>query len=249
MYCSRDYNYSSRFNQQYEKPTQYSTTRRLRNLIYDYKDAFSLRDEIGTCPNIKVEIDVMDNNPFFIRPFHAKEEDKAISDKEMKRLCYLGILSRQIEDDSNLHKIIPISFNIWEVLQESYHNMVADTYKVQTRAQAKAQTNTSTVVNAQPVAQKFTLQIVKIPTKTEKKKDIKMPPSRIIQQPPRNIVLPPGSVLPPIVMPPSVRLPLKPPNVDKTTAGPDLELDPNMDIEQNSPHQEAVHNQNLCRPR
>ena len=23
MYCSRDYNYSSRFNQQYEKPTQY----------------------------------------------------------------------------------------------------------------------------------------------------------------------------------------------------------------------------------
>ena len=25
---------------------------KLRNLIYDYKDAFSLRDEIGTCPNI-----------------------------------------------------------------------------------------------------------------------------------------------------------------------------------------------------
>ena len=65
---------------------------KLRNLIYDYKDAFSLRDEIGMCPNIKVEIDVMDNSPFFIRPFHAKEEDKAILDKEMKRLCYLGIL-------------------------------------------------------------------------------------------------------------------------------------------------------------
>ena len=29
---------------------------------------------------------------FFIRPFHAKEEDKAILDKEMKRLCYLEIL-------------------------------------------------------------------------------------------------------------------------------------------------------------
>ena len=51
---------------------------KLRSLIYDYKDAFSLRDEIGTCPNIKVEIDVMDNSPFFISPFHAKEEDKAI---------------------------------------------------------------------------------------------------------------------------------------------------------------------------
>ena len=28
MYCSRDHNYSSRFNQQYEKSTQYSATRR-----------------------------------------------------------------------------------------------------------------------------------------------------------------------------------------------------------------------------
>ena len=26
------------------------------------------------------------------KAFHAKEEDKAILDKEMKRLCYLGIL-------------------------------------------------------------------------------------------------------------------------------------------------------------
>ena len=42
--------------------------------------------------NIKVEIDVTDSSPFFIRPFHAREEDKAILDKEMKRLCYLGIL-------------------------------------------------------------------------------------------------------------------------------------------------------------
>ena len=59
-------------------------------LIYKYKDAFSLRDEI--CPNIEVEIDVMDKSPFFIRPVHVREEDKALLDKEMKRLCYLGIL-------------------------------------------------------------------------------------------------------------------------------------------------------------
>ena len=63
----------------------------VRSLIYKYKDAFSLRDEIGTCPNIEVEIDIMDKSPFFIRPFHAREEDKALLDKEMKRLCYLGI--------------------------------------------------------------------------------------------------------------------------------------------------------------
>ena len=65
---------------------------KLRNLIYEYKDAFSLRDKIGTCPSIKVEIDITDSSPFFIRPFHAREEDKAILDKEMKRLSYLGIL-------------------------------------------------------------------------------------------------------------------------------------------------------------
>ena len=65
---------------------------KLRNLIYEYKDAFSLRDEIGMCPNNRVEIDVTDTRPFFIRPVYAKEEDKMILDKEMKRLCYLGIL-------------------------------------------------------------------------------------------------------------------------------------------------------------
>ena len=47
---------------------------KLKDLIYDYKDVFSLRDEIGTCPNIKVEIDVMDYSPFFIRPFHAPKK-------------------------------------------------------------------------------------------------------------------------------------------------------------------------------
>ena len=64
----------------------------VRDMLYEYKDAFSLRDEIGTCPNIEVEIDIMDKIPFFIRPYHAKEEDKNTLDKEMKRLCYLGIL-------------------------------------------------------------------------------------------------------------------------------------------------------------
>ena len=61
-------------------------------MLYKYKEAFSLRDEIGTCPNIEVEIDAMDKSPFFIRPYHVKEEDKAKTDKEMKWLCYSGIL-------------------------------------------------------------------------------------------------------------------------------------------------------------
>ena len=62
------------------------------DMLYQYKNTFILRDEIGTCPNIEVEIDVTDKSPFFIRPCHIKEEDKNFIDKEMKRLCYLSIL-------------------------------------------------------------------------------------------------------------------------------------------------------------
>ena len=64
----------------------------VRDLLHEYKDTFSLRGEIGTCPNIEVEIDVTDRNPFFIRPYCAKEEVKNTLDKEMNGLCYLDIL-------------------------------------------------------------------------------------------------------------------------------------------------------------
>ena len=65
---------------------------KVMDMLYKYKEAFSLRDEIGTCPNTEVQIEVTDKSPFFIRPYHVREEDKAVIDKEMKRLCYMGIL-------------------------------------------------------------------------------------------------------------------------------------------------------------
>ena len=65
---------------------------KVMDMLYKYKEPFSLRDEIGTCPNIEVEIEVTDWSPFFMRPYHVREEDKVIIDKEMKRLCYMGIL-------------------------------------------------------------------------------------------------------------------------------------------------------------
>ena len=52
------------------------------NMLYKYKDAFSSREEKGTCPNIEVEIDVTDKSPFSIRPYHIKEENKKILDKK-----------------------------------------------------------------------------------------------------------------------------------------------------------------------
>ena len=54
------------------------------DMLYKYKEALSLRDEIGTCPNIVVEINVTDKSPFFIKPCHVIEEDKKVIDKEMK---------------------------------------------------------------------------------------------------------------------------------------------------------------------
>ena len=66
----------------------------LMEIILKYKKAFSLRDEIGECPNIKVDIDVIDDTPFFVRPFPISEEDKPIMDWQIQRLVSLGILTR-----------------------------------------------------------------------------------------------------------------------------------------------------------
>ena len=35
----------------------------LMNTIKEHKQAFSLRDEIGQCPNTKIDIDVIDDSP------------------------------------------------------------------------------------------------------------------------------------------------------------------------------------------
>ena len=80
------------------------------DMLYKYKEAFSLRDEIGTCPNIEVEIEVTDKSPFYIRPYRVREEDKAVIDKEIKRLCYMGILIEGFSAYSSLVMLISRKF-------------------------------------------------------------------------------------------------------------------------------------------
>ena len=75
-------------------------------LLYKYKEAFSIRDEIGTCQNIEVEIDVTAKSAFFIRPYHLKEEDKNFICKEVKCLYYLGILKEGFSAYSSLVMLI-----------------------------------------------------------------------------------------------------------------------------------------------
>ena len=55
------------------------------DLVITYKEAFSLRDEIGKCPDIKASIEVNDPSTFFVRPFPIAEEDKPLMDKCMKK--------------------------------------------------------------------------------------------------------------------------------------------------------------------
>ena len=177
---------------------------------------------------IKRLLEVLSSYSFNL--YYIKGKDMILSD----------FLSRQIEDDSNLHEIIPISFNIQEILQESYHSMVMDTYNVQMRAQAKAQANAPTAVDTQPIAQKVTPNSDKLPSEMKEKSNIKRLPSRIIQQSPEGIALPPETIFSPVVVPPNIRPPLKLPNVKETIASPNLGPDLKMDIEENSPHQEGI---------
>ena len=65
---------------------------KVMDMLYKYKDAFSLRDDIGTYP--------------YIRPYHVREEDKVVIDKEMKRLCYMGILKGGFSAYSSLVMLI-----------------------------------------------------------------------------------------------------------------------------------------------
>ena len=67
---------------------------RLMKMLIKYRDAFSLRDKIGECPNLEADIKVIDESPFFVRPFPISESDKPFMDKQMERLVSLGILSK-----------------------------------------------------------------------------------------------------------------------------------------------------------
>ena len=86
---------------------------------------------------IKRLLEILSSDSFNL--YYIKGKDTILSD----------FLSRQIEEDSNPHEIIPISFNIQEILQDNYHQLTTETYNVEMRAQAKAQADTPSMQNTQ----------------------------------------------------------------------------------------------------
>ena len=83
-----------------------SEKKELITIIYKHKAAFSLCNEIGQCPNIKKDIEVIDESPFFVGPFPISEIDKPIMDWQMERLVSLGILSKDSTSHTSLVMLI-----------------------------------------------------------------------------------------------------------------------------------------------
>ena len=75
---------------------------------------------------IKRLLEVLSSYSFNL--YYIKGKDMALSD----------VLSRQPGDNSDPHQIIPISFNMKEILKRSYQNALKDTFMVQTWSQTKS---------------------------------------------------------------------------------------------------------------
>ena len=66
----------------------------LLQLMLENTAAFSIRNEIGTCPYFEVKLKLRDDKPFFVRPYNICEDQKPIIQKEMDRLEKLGIICK-----------------------------------------------------------------------------------------------------------------------------------------------------------
>ena len=53
-----------------------SEKKEVMDMLHKDKDTFSLRDEIGTCPNTEVEGDVTDKSPFLFNHIMSKKKIK-----------------------------------------------------------------------------------------------------------------------------------------------------------------------------
>ena len=82
--------------------------------------------ELAT-PRIKRLLELISSYSFNL--YYMKGKDMILSD----------FLSRQMHDDSDLHEIIPIPFNMCNTLYETYYRIeMKDQYLIQTHSQMKA---------------------------------------------------------------------------------------------------------------
>ena len=154
-------------------------------------------------------------------------------------------MSRQQGDKSDPHKIIPISFNMNEILKRNYQNIVKDTFIVQTRSQTKSRGGKRPTLQGatkssnkrrkeiKPVVINDALTITALD-------DIDTQSQNTQTRLPCDLTRP-GVRQTPTYSQPIIRLPPRPPDlIGKRNYGADTGIDPNLDFEENSPHQEGI---------
>ena len=190
---------------------------------------------------------------YFFNLYYIKGKDMVLSD----------FLSSPQGDDSDPHKIIPISFNIKEMLKQNYCTYVEDKFMVQSRSKNKARGVKLPAVHGT----KKTLVLHDIPEKQPAstikcrqgkitiKRKVKLPPNETlgpVEPKQTNFDTQPQDVMttskqeidqiPPYVCP-IHRPPPRPPDLginNGTNIRPELITDHNKDFEENSPCQEGI---------
>ena len=179
--------------------------------------------------------------------YYTKGKDMVLSD----------FLSRQHGDDSNPHEIIPISFNMGKILKQNYQHYTKDTFLVQTRSQSKTKNvkipDVHSGTRSSGKMRKETKPIIihDIPTIIDL--DTKTVPdtqsqNATITKTHNNLVRPgtrgasyPDSIARPLPRTPELMDKRKDPRQNIGTI-------PNLDFEENSPHQEGIISETYVSP-
>jgi hypothetical protein len=65
--------------------------RRLESLLFKHSRSFSVFGEVGDSQHV-VKLNLVDESPFFIRPYTVTEDEKKIIDRELQKLVKMGVL-------------------------------------------------------------------------------------------------------------------------------------------------------------
>ena len=74
----------------------------LIEMVMENREAFSICDEIRTCPYFEVKLQLREDKPFFVHPYNVREDLKPVIQKEMNRLEKLGIIQKGLTGYSSL---------------------------------------------------------------------------------------------------------------------------------------------------
>ena len=177
-----------------------------------------------TTNRIKTLLEVWSSYSFNL--YYIKGKDMVLSD----------FLSRQLGDKSDPHQIIPISFNINEVLKESCQNNAKAAFMAQTRSQSKglkapmAKRSPNSINKKVQEIKPITIDDDQVTPSTVKTNYLTSSDAKLHTKHPQN-----QHYAQPVMRPPP-----RPPDPIRPIPKVNAEIEPNLDFEENSPHQEGI---------